>query len=459
MTSSLVFKENFLAFFSFSSLTLFLYCLNGCSVDFNKSERKDGSVIADSDTDSDADSMQDSSHEAGTSCNPTICTGCCDHWGICQPGMNDTACGSGGEPCLDCTQTQGYQCMEGMCSDDACPNDPNNWTQFGCDNCHDNDGDGYRGTDCDLPEDYCDDDPMNWTEDGCQSCVDSDGDGLRGTGCDLSEDCDDSAVGVEVCNTNGCPQDGWSYIPEGDFYRGCNEGELGGTCNNKEQPRHVVTLSSYCVQSTEVSVGMYRACKDAGVCTGSPEVTSTNDLCNWTTSPAGRENHPINCIVWSEAREYCQEWMGGDLPSEAQWEKAARGAYPDTRKYPWGNTPEPYGCNNCNWNYCYSSNPPATWPVGYLSSGAGDSPFGLKDMAGNLWEWTLDEYNESIYSTCAQGCTDPVNMTSYNYKIIRGGGYHHPDQSYLRVTTREQENKNNKSLNLGFRCIRGPVTD
>ncbi len=429
-----------------------------CATDFSKRDRIDGSVVSDADHDAKSDSTI--SNEGGTGdCSPANCEGCCDLWGFCRMGIQDTACGKNGEPCLDCTQTEGYECLGGNCSSDACPDDPYNWTQFGCENCYDADGDGYRGTNCDMPEDHCDDDPHNWTEYGCQNCTDNDGDGLRGMGCDYPEDCDDNAAGVTTCDENGCPDDGWVFIPQGDFYRGCNQGEQGGECQTKEQPRHVVTLSAYCIQATEVTIAMYRACKDSGVCTGNPETTGNTSLCNWTTTPSGRESHPINCITWFDAREFCRDWMGGDLPSEAQWEKAARGPFPDTRKYPWGNTPEPSGCNNCNWNYCYSSNPPATWPAGYLTSGAGRSPYGLEDMAGNVWEMTLDTMNESIYSNCQHGCTDPVNLTSGSYKVIRGGGYHHPILSYLRVTNREHERNDTRSLNLGFRCVRLPADD
>ncbi|MFC1482271.1 formylglycine-generating enzyme family protein, partial [Myxococcota bacterium] len=164
------------------------------------------------------------------------------------------------------------------------------------------------------------------------NCEDGDGDGY-GAGCFLGEDCDDSASGiVGPCQPNGCPQ-GWILVAAGDFWMGCNEGELDGTCRTEEQPRHQVTLSAYCIEETEVSVGAYRECHDAGVCTGTPTETVSDPWCNWSAGAGPLENHPINCINFAESQEYCQAWLGGDLPTEAEWEKSARGSYPDQRSY------------------------------------------------------------------------------------------------------------------------------
>ncbi len=435
----------------------------GCMVDFTGGVRDDGGPGPDA-----ADAA-----DGAVGCGPDNCEGCCDLLGDCRLGDTENHCGTAGAICRDCTLTAGQLCIEHDCEvpgcvdadsdgygaycaagEDECDDDPSNWTAAGCADCADTDGDGQRGTNCDLSEDACEGDANNWTAAGCTGCSDSDGDGLRGTDCDLPEDCDDNALGVAVaCQANGCPE-GWIHIPAGSFEMGCNAGELGNTCDNDEQPRHTVTLTDYCIQPTEVSVGMYRACDQANVCSGDPEVTATHALCNWTWSAGGRESHPLNCIRWADARAYCQDWMGGDFPTEAQWEKAARGDT-DTRKYPWGDTPEP-NCNHCNWNQCHSSTAPSTWPVGTLSSLAGDSPYGLKDMAGNLWEMTRDTFDADIYVDCFNGCTDPVNASSDTSKVIRGGGYYQPDASYLRVTERSMENSTSRSLNLGFRCRRTP---
>lgn len=291
-------------------------------------------------------------------------------------------------------------------------------------------------------------------------CQDGDGDGF-GANCTLGEDCDDSLPGITgPCQANGCPQ-GWAHVPAGDFWMGCNSGELDGTCGTaypNESPRHAVTLTEYCLELTEVSVGAYRACVDSGTCQGGlgPRATSESEFCNWSASAGSREQHPVNCIDWSDSRQYCQLWLGGDLPTEAQWEKGARGT--DQRKYPWDNAPEP-DCTRANGSYggdCNSTTPPGTWEVGHLTSTGGDSPYGLKDMAGNVWEWVQDWYEIGYYSLCSSGCTDPLNTNPVSgLRLIRGGGYGYT-AVYQRTVARLSYDPANRSWNAGFRCRRTP---
>ncbi|MDY0002444.1 MAG: SUMF1/EgtB/PvdO family nonheme iron enzyme [Polyangia bacterium] len=294
--------------------------------------------------------------------------------------------------------------------------------------------------------------PSCTSADPTPCCQDQDEDGF-GEHCDLGPDCDDQAPGVTgACQSNGCPV-GWAFIPAGDFEMGCNSGELGGSCRTAEQPRHTVTLSAYCMELTEVSVAAYRACKQTGACTGTPET------CNWSTTAGNIEEHPINCIDWSDSREYCQAWMGGDLPTEAQWEKAARGGPGDTRKYPWGSTPEP-DCTRANYenndgqHICSPTSPPYTWPVGYLTTTLGDSPFGLKDMAGNVNEWVLDYYSPTFYGSCTTGCLDPLNTDISTYGHVYRGGSFAQQRGWQRVVMRYHNDFS--STLLGFRCRRTP---
>ena len=364
--------------------------------------------------------------------------------------------------CHDCTDGDqdghlGYDASTCPTGDDRCDSDPDNWTTTGCASCVDADGDG-RGTSCDLGLDCDDGDPGIWT--GCPVCVDADGDGY-GAGCALGPDCDDNAPGITgACQVNGCPQ-GWAHIPAGDFEMGCNAGELDGTCESDEQPRHTVTMTAYCMELTEVSVAKYRACKVAGVCTGTPD--STGGFFNWTVSPGTREAHPINGIDWSESQEYCQAWLGGDLPSEAQWEKAARGGPGDTRKYPWGSSPAP-DCTRANFDMNLSFpglgcgqvlTGPGTWTVGYLTTTLGDSPYGLKDTAGNVREWVLDMYSTTFYSSCTSGCYDPVNTGEGSDPVTRGGSYLNLP-GYLRVVNRSGNPKTSRFYSIGLRCRRTP---
>jgi sulfatase modifying factor 1 len=305
------------------------------------------------------------------------------------------------------------------------------------------------------------------THDASVSCVDVDGDGY-GVGCTMGADCDDNAPGISGdCQTNGCPQ-GWAYIPAGDFQMGCNLGELGGDCFLHETPRHTVTLSAYCLQNTEVSVAHYRDCQASGQCSGTPTPSATNSFCNWSFSAAGREQHPINCVVFSESQQFCQAWFGGDLPTEAQWEKGARGPDPDQRKWPWGDSPVP-DCTRCNFDVngfagagagCGSvSVGPASWPVGNLQTTDGDSPYGLKDMSGNVREWTLDYSTSGFYSQCSTGCTDPVNTNiGAGQRITRGGSYANTtaETRVQRTVERSGYTPTVRLGNIGFRCRRTP---
>ena len=155
--------------------------------------------------------------------------------------------------------------------------------------------------------------------------MDTDGDGY-GQFCALGDDCDDGTPGITgPCQAKGCPAD-WVYVAAGSFEMGCQSGDACWVGWADQSPRHAVTVSDYCIEATEVSVAEYRACKDGGRCaTGAPTPSAQYTWCNWSDSPEAREDHPINCISWESSQAYCQEWLGGDLPTEAEWEKAARG--------------------------------------------------------------------------------------------------------------------------------------
>jgi formylglycine-generating enzyme required for sulfatase activity len=295
-------------------------------------------------------------------------------------------------------------------------------------------------------------------------CLDDDGDGY-GTGCDLGEDCDDTTAGITgPCDSDGCPA-GWVLVPAGDFEMGCNIGE---PCDDVHStaPRHTVTLSAFCIQRTEVGVAEYRACRDAGACTGAAESVTVNSLNNWSDSPAGREAHPINGVNWHNARNFCQDWVAGDLPSEAQWERAARGT--DSRRFPWGDTPPP-DCDHANFDVngttpgqgCASvTTGPVTWPVDEPTSGAGDSPAGLRNTVGNVFEWVLDCMRADAYERCAAGCVDPVvdlDTCGSGSRTVRGGSYMDVGTNWLRTVSRSGVLPLARYPILGFRCARVPV--
>ncbi len=276
---------------------------------------------------------------------------------------------------------------------------------------------------------------------------------------------DCSGFDTSQCDLGPCPH-GWVYIDAGDFEMGCSEDDDCWVGVGNESPRHTVTLSHYCIQVTQVSVSQYRECKDAGGCTnGEPTEGGGTSWYNWTTVPEDREEHPINGVTWDEAREYCI-WVGGDLPTEAQWEKAGRGT--DERKYPWG--PEAPSCLRCNWNPSGQGLPygcnqvtegPGTWPVGYLTTTQGDSFYGLKDMAGNVWEWTLDCYDPYFYGTCLDLCVDPVNEVDdcLHERVSRGGSFSSGSPWNLRVVYRNFADPVVRSYWHGFRCVRIPFEE
>jgi sulfatase modifying factor 1 len=221
-------------------------------------------------------------------------------------------------------------------------------------------------------------------------------------------------------------------IPGGTFWMGSEDGD------SNEKPVHKVTLSPYCIDKTEVTVAAYRECVRAGEC----RPASTSKFCTW--GEAGHEQHPLNCVDWNQAKAYC-EWMGGRLPTEAQWEFAARGN--DGRKYPWGNeNPSPsrlnMGGKQDGWE--------ATAPVGSYPLGA--SPFGVLDMAGNVWEWTADRYES--YSAAPQKAPQGTQLSA-SLRVNRGGGWISTAPSRVRVAVRLWNDPSDRLNDLGFRCARG----
>jgi formylglycine-generating enzyme required for sulfatase activity/uncharacterized caspase-like protein len=267
--------------------------------------------------------------------------------------------------------------------------------------------------------------------------------------------------------SGSCPR-GMVLVPAGRFVMGSPEGE--GAAD--EHPQHRVTLSAYCMDRTEVTLGKYNACVQAGRCAPPPATvdwpgiteeqrTASSRFCNGPRP--GRDRHPVNCVDWSMARAYC-EWAGGRLPTEAEWEYAARGS--EGRRYPWGaEAPGPRLLNACgaecvalgkrlgaSWNSMYDGDDGAedTAPVGSYPAGA--SPFGLLDMAGNVWEWVADCYGK--YE--AGETTDPTGPSpaGCGARVARGGGWDSHDASGVRRALRNRNTPTNRNNNLGSRCAK-----
>jgi len=274
--------------------------------------------------------------------------------------------------------------------------------------------------------------------------------------------------GVGVCDGGStCVQEpgGMACIPSGTFWMGCNSSK-DTTCNVEESPQHKVTLSSYWMDVSEVTTADWKACMDGGGCTA-PGGDSTSNYCNWDTAgvkaKTGREQFPVNCVDWAQSQAYCK-WRGTayDLPTEAQWEMAARGdcvkngktssdptCAQAMRTYPWGEATATCsyavmhsGTGGCGMN--------ATWAVG--SKAAGDSPYGLHDMAGNVFEWNRDWYDANYYA--ASSMSDPTGPGSGGSRGIRGGGFDYDAVTVFRSSFRSGYNPAYGYFSLGLRCSR-----
>ena len=225
-------------------------------------------------------------------------------------------------------------------------------------------------------------------------------------------------------------------IPAGEFMMGCNS-SVDKQCSNDEKPYHRVYLDAYKVDKYEVAVADYEKCVNAGKC----EAPSTGGSCNWGNSGLG--NHPVNCVDWNQASGYC-EWAGKRLPTEAEWEKAARGT--DGKVYPYGNQ---FDCGKS----CNSVKPcdhSSTCPAG--SYAEDKSPYGVMDMAGNVWEWVQDWYEEGYYKNSpAQNPQGPSSGTS---RALRGGSWNTYYPENLRASHRYWGDPEVRSIVNGFRCVR-----
>jgi formylglycine-generating enzyme required for sulfatase activity len=230
--------------------------------------------------------------------------------------------------------------------------------------------------------------------------------------------------------TNGSTllwQDGskLAYVPAGDFVMGSN---------GEDNPAHTVTLSSYWIQQTEVTNYMYQLCVSAGFCTLPLEQGAADAVFDSLSS-----QRPVLGVTWDQSQAYCQ-WAGGDLPTEAQWEKAARG--PDGGQYPWGDVAP--NCNLANFSGCLDFSA----RVGSYVAGA--SPYQVLDMAGNAYEWTRDWYDPGYYSQSPT--QDPTGPQGGAQRVMRGGSFMSPADG-LDVTLRTPMLPDQTQADLGFRCV------
>jgi len=233
-----------------------------------------------------------------------------------------------------------------------------------------------------------------------------------------------------------------AFVPEGDFVMGTDD-------DNKffhdAYPAHIVTLKSYYIDIYEITNAQYQECVDDGACA---ELKRDKSKLPYLYAIWNKYNtSPVTYLNWDDAQTYC-EWRGARLPTEAEWEKAARGT--DARIYPWGNELD---CSYANYGFfsddgsmCYDGK---IMPVGSFEKGI--SPYGLYDMAGNVEEWVDDCYKEDKYSQSTSESTFQQNCT----RILRGGSAY-TGTFGLNSAARHPVFQSSKKYWAGARCAWSP---
>jgi eukaryotic-like serine/threonine-protein kinase len=257
-------------------------------------------------------------------------------------------------------------------------------------------------------------------------------------------------------------------VPAGSFKMGsdineimqyCPQWNQGGECTasrySGEAGVHTVTLDAFYIDQYEVTNEAYTQCILAGECNPPADISMGKEE-NYFVNP-DFSRYPVVHVTWDMARKYCT-WRGGRLPTEAEWEKAARGT--DGRIFPWGDDFIGLKANLCDAgcpgqrvNQDISDGYLNTSPVGAFPDGK--SFYGAFDMAGNVWEWVIDWYDPSYYSTQMQGVTNPTGARTGKDRVLRGGSWI-SNIFNLRTALRYAYNPEQQAEFIGFRCVQEP---
>ena len=265
------------------------------------------------------------------------------------------------------------------------------------------------------------------------------------------------------------------YVPAGYFLRGTTKAEVKalngpfGDYFGVETPQRSIYLSAYYIDKFEVTNRQYGVFLDA-LKRGEahplhPDSPPDKDYTPtyWRDRRLNGPDHPVTAVDWYDAYAYCR-WAGKELPTEAQWEKAARG--PDGQAYPWGDTWEAGYSNNVELAFGHPVVDDRQWvlllgnldldamtvftrPVGSFPQGV--SPYGAHDMGGNLWEWARDRYIKDYYRA-APSHDPPGPMEASPYRVLRGGCWS-SHRAKIRAAYRNYDLAADRHLEIGFRCV------
>jgi eukaryotic-like serine/threonine-protein kinase len=279
-----------------------------------------------------------------------------------------------------------------------------------------------------------------------------------------------ASAAVAPARRTTCPE-GMVLVPGGKFFMGSSDPTF-----DLWKPPHKVTIDTFCIDINEVTAGDYKACSDIGECQRPdpipdyPKTSNISDEQHWANRKVvaefcnfGKEDrarHPINCVSWEFSDGYCK-YKKARLPTEAEWEYAARGS--DGRKYPWGEEPGDHlhmnaaGPEYTKWEKEHSFKPTprmfetddgfvGTAPVGSFLKGK--TKFGANDFIGNVWEWTGDWFE--VYK--AEEATNPTGVPAGERKAIRGGGFNGGNWLWLNPAFRYHQLATASAPGIGFRC-------